>query len=267
MNRRHSWKWLATAASLAVGLALIASACGSSSNKSAGSGGDDRHQRPPPAAARHSPTSASLRHRHRLPRPGSLVHRRGLGDHVERLPAPARVQARERPGRRDDRAVPREGSAEGLGRRQDVQLHASQTGLKYSDGTPVKASDFAASIERDFKVDSPGVGFFGEHRRRGHVRQDEERSHQRHHDRRLDRRHHDQAERAAGRLLEHPRHRVRGARAREHAGQGPVDDAAALDGPVHDQELRAEQAGRSSFGTRTSTRRSSTATCRRATRT
>jgi len=34
-------------------------------------------------------------------------------------------------------------------------------GLKYSDGTPVKASDFRATIERDFKVDSPGVGFFG----------------------------------------------------------------------------------------------------------
>jgi peptide/nickel transport system substrate-binding protein len=33
-------------------------------------------------------------------------------------------------------------------------------GLKYSDGTAVKASDFRAAIERDFKVDSPGVGFF-----------------------------------------------------------------------------------------------------------
>jgi peptide/nickel transport system substrate-binding protein len=33
-------------------------------------------------------------------------------------------------------------------------------GLKYSDGTPVKASDFRATIERDYKVDSPGVGFF-----------------------------------------------------------------------------------------------------------
>src|SRR2546423_15205673 len=33
-------------------------------------------------------------------------------------------------------------------------------GLKYSDGTPLKASDFRASIERLFKVDSPGVGFF-----------------------------------------------------------------------------------------------------------
>jgi peptide/nickel transport system substrate-binding protein len=33
-------------------------------------------------------------------------------------------------------------------------------GLKYSDGRDVKASDFRASIERLFKVDSPGVGFF-----------------------------------------------------------------------------------------------------------
>ena len=36
-----------------------------------------------------------------------------------------------------------------------------RSGLKYSDGTPVKASDFKSSIVRDFKVDSPGVGFFG----------------------------------------------------------------------------------------------------------
>ena len=33
-------------------------------------------------------------------------------------------------------------------------------GLKYSDGTAVKASDFPASIKRDYKLDSPGVGFF-----------------------------------------------------------------------------------------------------------
>jgi peptide/nickel transport system substrate-binding protein len=33
-------------------------------------------------------------------------------------------------------------------------------GLKYSDGSPVKASDFKYAIERDFKADSPGVGFF-----------------------------------------------------------------------------------------------------------
>jgi peptide/nickel transport system substrate-binding protein len=32
--------------------------------------------------------------------------------------------------------------------------------LKYSNGQPVKASDFRYSIERAYKVDSPGVGFF-----------------------------------------------------------------------------------------------------------
>jgi peptide/nickel transport system substrate-binding protein len=35
-----------------------------------------------------------------------------------------------------------------------------RNGLKYSNGQPVKASDFKASIERLYKVDSPGVGFF-----------------------------------------------------------------------------------------------------------
>jgi peptide/nickel transport system substrate-binding protein len=35
-------------------------------------------------------------------------------------------------------------------------------GLKYSDGSPVKASDFKYSIERDFKMDSPGVGFYSD---------------------------------------------------------------------------------------------------------
>jgi peptide/nickel transport system substrate-binding protein len=33
-------------------------------------------------------------------------------------------------------------------------------GLKYSDGTPIKASDFPATIVRDFKLNSPGIGFF-----------------------------------------------------------------------------------------------------------
>jgi peptide/nickel transport system substrate-binding protein len=33
-------------------------------------------------------------------------------------------------------------------------------GLKYSNGTPIKASDFRYAIERDFKDNSPGVGFY-----------------------------------------------------------------------------------------------------------
>jgi peptide/nickel transport system substrate-binding protein len=33
-------------------------------------------------------------------------------------------------------------------------------GIEYSNGQPVKASDFKATIERDFKLDSPGTGYF-----------------------------------------------------------------------------------------------------------
>jgi peptide/nickel transport system substrate-binding protein len=33
-------------------------------------------------------------------------------------------------------------------------------GLSYSNGQPVKASDFKSTVERDFKLDSPGAGYF-----------------------------------------------------------------------------------------------------------
>jgi peptide/nickel transport system substrate-binding protein len=33
-------------------------------------------------------------------------------------------------------------------------------GLKYSNGQPVKASDFRTTVERDFRLDSPGAAFF-----------------------------------------------------------------------------------------------------------
>src|SRR5437868_1197899 len=33
-------------------------------------------------------------------------------------------------------------------------------GLKYSNGKPIKASDFPATIARDFKMNSPGIGFY-----------------------------------------------------------------------------------------------------------
>lgn len=43
------------------------------------------------------------------------------------------------------------------GKTYTLTLHK---GLKYSDGTPVKASDFAASMERMFKLPTPGVQFY-----------------------------------------------------------------------------------------------------------
>jgi peptide/nickel transport system substrate-binding protein len=45
------------------------------------------------------------------------------------------------------------------GKTYTLQLH---DGLKYSDGTPVKASDFPSSIERLFKLNSPGTGFYSD---------------------------------------------------------------------------------------------------------
>jgi peptide/nickel transport system substrate-binding protein len=35
-----------------------------------------------------------------------------------------------------------------------------RSGLKYSDGQPIKASDFKNTIIRDFRLNSPGIGFF-----------------------------------------------------------------------------------------------------------
>ena len=139
--------------------------------------------------------------------------------------------------------------------------------LKYSDGTPVKASDFPATIERDYKIDSPGVGFFGNivgtdtiaKTKKGHISGIN-------------------ADDATGKItikLKSPEGDFEYILATEFAALVPstapakdsVDDPAAVDGPVHDPELQAEQVRRSSFATRTSTRASSTATCRRATRT
>ena len=37
---------------------------------------------------------------------------------------------------------------------------ALRRGLKYSNGAPVRAGDFKATIERDYRLDSPGVAFF-----------------------------------------------------------------------------------------------------------
>lgn len=37
-----------------------------------------------------------------------------------------------------------------------------QKGLEYSDGTPVKASDFASTVERLFKLNSPGTTFYSD---------------------------------------------------------------------------------------------------------
>jgi peptide/nickel transport system substrate-binding protein len=47
-------------------------------------------------------------------------------------------------------------------------------GLRYSDGTPVRASDFARAVERVFALNSSGSTYLHGHRRRGGIREDED---------------------------------------------------------------------------------------------
>jgi peptide/nickel transport system substrate-binding protein len=161
LNRRHTWKWLLTAASLAVGLALIASACGSSGNKTntSGSGGTTSG-----GTASGGKTFANFR----------LAYDTGI-DYLD----PGLSYTVEGWGIMWNVYLPLVGYKHASGPdgativpylAQDLPKVSNDAktytftlrkGLKYSDGTAVKASDFAATIERDFKVDSPGVGFFG----------------------------------------------------------------------------------------------------------
>ena len=160
LNRRHTWKWLVTAASFAVGLALIASACGGGGSKTdtSGSGGTTS------GTASGGKTFANFRIAYDT---GTDYLDPGLSYTVEGwqimwnvyLPLVGYKHANGPDGATIvpylAKDLPKV-SADGK-----TYSFTLRDGLKYSDGTPIKASDFAATIERDFKVDSPGVGFFG----------------------------------------------------------------------------------------------------------
>ena len=160
MNRRHTWKWLLTATALAVGLALIASACGSGGKKTStsGSGGTTS------GAASGGKTFANFRLAYSTgidyldPGLSYTVEGWGIMWNVY-LPLVGYKHANGPDGATIvpylAKDLPKV-SADGT-----TYSFVLRAGLKYSDGSPIKASDFAATIERDFKVDSPGVGFFG----------------------------------------------------------------------------------------------------------
>ncbi len=104
--------------------------------------------------------------------------------------------------------------------------------MKYSDGTPIKASDFAYGIQRLFKADSGGSVFFDVIDRRHRIRRRQGSEHQRHQDRRQHRRDHHHAEGAERHLRERAWPDVRRPRATYHAsGQGRDEQAAAASGP------------------------------------
>jgi peptide/nickel transport system substrate-binding protein len=150
-----------TAASLTVGLALIASACGSSGNKTntSGSGGTTSG-----GTASGGKTFANFRLAYDTgidyldPGLSYTVEGWGIMWNVY-LPLVGYKHAN---GPEGATIVPY--LAKDLPKiSADAKTYTFtlRSGLKYSDGTPIKASDFAATIERDFKIDSPGVGFFG----------------------------------------------------------------------------------------------------------
>jgi peptide/nickel transport system substrate-binding protein len=160
LNRRHSWKWLVTAAAFAAGLALIASACGSSSKKADTSGAGTTTS----GGTASGKTFANFRIAYDTatdyldPGLSYTVEGWGIMWNVY-LPLIGYKHANGPDGAKivpylakDLPKVSPDGKTYSL---------TLRSGLKYSDGTAIKASDFAATIERDFKIDSPGVGFFG----------------------------------------------------------------------------------------------------------
>jgi len=160
LNRRHQWKWLLTAAAFVVGLALIASACGGGGKKSStsSSGGTTT------GGTATGKTFANFRLAYDT---GIDYLDPGLSYTVEGWQIMWNVYL---PLLGYKHAAGPDGATIVPYLAQDLPKVSSdgktyeltlRSGLKYSDGTAVKASDFAATIERDFKVDSPGVGFFG----------------------------------------------------------------------------------------------------------
>ena len=99
-----------------------------------------------------------LRQRHRLPRSRACVHGSGLVDHAPRAPRARDLQAREWSGGRHDHP----GLAKDLPEISEDGLSYKFTlrDINYSNGQPVKASDFKNTIKRLYLIDSPGVGFF-----------------------------------------------------------------------------------------------------------
>ena len=156
MIRRNRWSWFVSLAVLATGLVLLAAACGGGGKK----------------AATTTTAAASGSQQKTFPNfrivydTGTDYLDPGLSYTVEGWEAMWNVYLsllgyKHVNGPDGATIVPAlaqalpQVSADGL-----TYTMTLRPGLKYSDGTPVKASDFKYAIKRDFLVDSPGVGFF-----------------------------------------------------------------------------------------------------------
>jgi len=160
LNRRNRWKWLVTAASFSVGVALVAAACG-------GGGGNKTTTTSGSTSTSSSAAGKSFALFRIATDTGTDYLDPGLSYTVEGWGVMWNVYLpllgyKHVNGPDGATIVPY--LAQSLptvssdGKTYTLTL---RKGVKYSDGTAVKASDFKATIERDYKVDSPGVGFFG----------------------------------------------------------------------------------------------------------
>ena len=160
MDRRHRLKWLFTAATFAVGVALIAAACG-------GGGSNSTTTTSSSSSSGSSSSSKSFANFRIAMDTGIDYLDPGLSYTVEGWSIMWNVYLpllgyKHVNGPDGATIVPY--LADSLptvssdGKTYTITL---RKGIKYSNGATVKASDFRATIERDFKVDSPGVGFFG----------------------------------------------------------------------------------------------------------
>ncbi len=158
LDRRHRLKWLLTAATFAVGVALIAAACGGGGSNSTTTGST--------SASGSSSTSKSFANFRLAYDTGIDYLDPGLSYTVEGWAIMWNVYLpllgyKHVNGPDGATIVPY--LAEALptvssdGKTYTLTL---RKGIKYSNGATVVASDFRSTIERDFKVDSPGVGFF-----------------------------------------------------------------------------------------------------------
>ena len=114
-------------------------------------------------------------------------------------------------------------------------------GVKYSDGTPVKASDFKSSIERMFKLNSSGTPYYTVIEGRRRLPGKEGRGNLRDRNRRQDRQDRHPPDRTAGRLRGPPGAALRGAGPGRHAGRNRDQDRAAGDRALRDRQRQAGQ--------------------------
>ena len=145
---------VAVAAVVAAGLALVVSACG-------GGGGGGNNTTAPPAAGKTFPVLKAVMGTTDYFDPGlsyRLESWQVFQDVYLGLVYKAHVSCQT-----DNCAKIEPGLATTIGTvtngGKDYKF-TLRKGIKYSNGEPVKASDFKATIIRDFKLNSPGIGFF-----------------------------------------------------------------------------------------------------------